>query len=445
MAPAAKVLALRVRPLQVSHLCFEVDGILGETNPVQFQLGASVTAFDFKTFYGNLSQASAGDLSKLVYDSQGIQNDPKVTASALAALRAEPRKAALDKAINARQNAYYSKYDPVVAGDIILLANWFHNPALAFSNPNRIAALMNLAQIQSDQLSIAYNANGRNGVVETTSSELRGDTESLENSYATGQSSQLDQHNENAIAAAVDPTALLTPPSGGAPGGYYFTGSNPISESFQEGTSGGTSTNSQTTQSSGSATQVQTIVNTDYGYRMPSVEALAQNHRARISLNNQLLAEYMQWGNLPHLPQVFGNELQALDLDVKRLQVAYLNTILMSPIDGVVTGICKNLGDPVRAGEPVVRVEDNSNVILVATLSYPDLISIGSTVTVQTPLFDSTNPKTKAIGSVIAVRGHRYEDDQWDVLVSFNNIVNGKPVFPLNYHFDYDDTDVSIS
>jgi hypothetical protein len=150
--------------------------------------------------------------------------------------------------------------------------------------------------------------------------------------------------------------------------------------------------------------------------------------------------------NVPYLHQVFKNELQSIDLDVKRLQVAYLNTILLSPISGVVTGIYKNPGDSVRAGEPVIRVEDNTTLILVARLKYRGVISIGSTVTVKTALLDSTGATTSVTGSVVAARGHRYEDDQWEVLVSCNNIDgSGKPIFPLGYHFDYDDTVVTIS
>ena len=94
--------------------------------------------------------------------------------------------------------------------------------------------------------------------------------------------------------------------------------------------------------------------------------------------------------NLRTLNRYFKNERQSLDLDVKRLQIAYLNTILMSPIDGIVTGIYKNSGDSVSAGEPVIRVEDNSSVILVATLAYQGSISVGQTMTVTTSLFDAS-------------------------------------------------------
>lgn len=45
---SAKVIKLRVRPLQTSLLALESDGIVGELNAT---LGGHVTAFDFATFY----------------------------------------------------------------------------------------------------------------------------------------------------------------------------------------------------------------------------------------------------------------------------------------------------------------------------------------------------------------------------------------------------------
>jgi hypothetical protein len=144
-------------------------------------------------------------------------------------------------------------------------------------------------------------------------------------------------------------------------------------------------------------------------------------------------------------PQVFANELRNIDLDIKQLQIAYLATILMSPIDGIVTGIYKQVGDWVQAGEPVIRIENNSTVILVARLKLPGLIKIGSTVSVNTKLFDSDRTIT-VIGNAVAARGHRDEDDRWDVLVSIKNVDDsGNPIFPLGYHFDYDNTEVTVS
>jgi biotin carboxyl carrier protein len=385
-----------------------------------------VTAFPFTSFYQSLNQIvshfvpSGGpfgkggfetDPSRLAFDSQGILNE--VQNSTLASLRAEPTKAVLDKAVNARQNAYFAKY--ANKGAIIAKMNEYYSAVDPSINPNtklnRLAILAWLAQQQNDALNDAYTEDQRLGVQKTTSSSV----------------TEQGAHAEETVSANDDTDVSIALPS--LPqAGQVWPGliSTPGSTgTYQEGSSG----------------YAQTITNTDYGYRVPNIENQAQNQRAQISLMDQQFAAFMYSQNLPYLDKVFQNEKQSIDLDVKRLQVAYLNTILLSPIDGIVTGIYKNPGDAVRAGEPVVRVENNKTVILVAALKYPGRISIGQTATVQTNLFDSSTPTPPVPGRVIAVRGHRYEDDQWEVLVSCDNIDG----FPLGYNFDYDDTVVTIS
>jgi len=45
----------------------------------------------------------------------------------------------------------------------------------------------------------------------------------------------------------------------------------------------------------------------------------------------------------------------------------------------------------------------------------------------------------------VASRGYD-EDDRWDVTAKCNNLDGGgNPIFPLGYHFDYDNTTVSIT
>ncbi len=49
-------------------------------------------------------------------------------------------------------------------------------------------------------------------------------------------------------------------------------------------------------------------------------------------------------------------------------------------------------------------------------------------------------------GTVAAVSGHRSNDDWWSVAVSCDNRdVSGHAIFPLHYHFDHDDTTITIS
>jgi len=275
----------------------------------------------------------------------------------------------------------------------------------------------------------------RTGVVKHTRSVLRSKT------WSKGSSSESGRSNEEELGLGSEiGLTIPAPPQGGAP--WIWTSNNPVNVGIEEGTS------SESSKSEDFAKEHQTIVNTDYGYRTPYMETQAQNHRAQISLIDQAFAQFMYGQNLPYLIQVFQNEKNSIDGDVYRLQIAYLNTILMSPIFGTVTGIYKNPGDAVRAGEPVIRVENNRVVLLVATLIYRGPIGVGPgvIVTLQTKLFGLPGPRTTVSGSVVAARVLR-EDDHWEVIVQCDNPLDasGNPILPLGYHFDYDDTTVSIT
>jgi hypothetical protein len=445
---------MHVRPYQAAHLCFEVDGILEVSTA---QLGATAAAFDFPAFYAILGAMPtvAGDASRLEYDFPVI--DAAAAPFALAALRKEPRKAALNSAINSRQNAYFAKYANIGPGpgSIIDMMNNYYSPTVVGSKPIRLAVLSAIANDQFNELKAAYTSDGRLGVVKNTQSVLDSTTE---NTYQTsGSSSQKTTEtgstDEMSLSSAdVNPADKLLPlPAGGGSivgAGFTGSGDGHIDALFQEGTSGETSntTGKDSSTGSGESTESQRIINTDYGYRIPYLESAAQLERAQISLMDQQFAQFMYGQNLPNLATVFQNELTNIDATVYRLQVAYLNTILMSPIAGTITGIYKNPGEAVRAGEPVFRIEDNSTIYLLATVIYRGPVAIGSTITVNTNLFDQ-NPAvpTTLTGSAVSVRGHR-DDDKWDIVAKCDNLnASSQPIFPLGYHFDYDDTTVAIS
>lgn len=374
----AKVINLKAIPSQVSYLAFPVNGIVEGLRPIYppvrptkgelggpsqaevgrpLQPGDSVTKFDFVHFYAGLSQTSGATPSSLIYDSAGILNATTVQASLLMTLRAESAAAVLDKAIRARQNAYYAKY--ANQQQIISVMQAFYqqtslptavNVVNTTNKPAMLIALRNLAQSLNTALQTAYTTENQGGVVQTS---------------------------------------------------------------------------------------VFDSVSSD-----PSIASTVQNLRTQIALIDQQFAQFVSTQNYSHLDQVFTNEKESIDLDVKRLQIAYLNTILMSPINGIVTGIYKNPGDWVQAGEPAIRVEDNTVAILAGTLKYAGPISIGSQLTINTALFGAT--PTTIVGGVIAVRGHPSEEDLWDVRATYSN-VPPNPVLPINYHFDFDDTSIAIS
>jgi hypothetical protein len=477
----ATVVALSARPWKTSILSFEISGILAQlglpsaTSPTQ--LGDSVTPFIFTTFYAGLG-AAPGDGSLLTYNSDGILSAPVVMTSALASLRAEPRAAALDRAVCLRQNAFYSRYSPTAISNIVSAAQSSYGTATT-AKPALLTDLSNLAQQQANELSTAYTADGRTGVVKNTSSSLNSKTTTTDSSSGSAQSSgkttpdlttkSTGESNLESVGGQYFSSATLAsggfpgpPPAGGAPLGEGISttsGSPSVGVSLQDGTSGetatetGTSTDTesgtQTSTGSAYAVETQTIVNTDYGYRVPSIESQAQNARAQISLLDQQYGLLLASQSLTQMSTVMQNELSALDLGVYQLQVGFLNSILMSPIAGVVTGIYKMPGDAVRAGDPVIRVDDNTTLYLLATVVYRGPIVIAppgepvppnSTVTINTSLFDAAPLVPALVGTVVALRC-RGDDDVWDLVVQCPNPSN---TLPIGYVFDYDNTTMTI-
>jgi hypothetical protein len=387
----AKPLSLTVRPLKVSHLCFEVGGILGRSFA---ELGMKVAAFDFDNLYKAFRDANKGeaiDPGRLSFDSDGIDAQTITTPIpggrpfALATLRAETVKAALNKAIRARENAFITKY-----GGVAAIADVMRK--IIPPRGRQINRLSALSDGQMKVLNEAYEKDpDRSGVVTTT---INTSDSTLKN----------------------DGTSTTKAPPGA----------------------------DSTQVSNNHAAEHQTIVTKNTEFRAPTFENLARNERAQISLGEEVISFVRETHYLDRLEEVFENELASIDADVNQMQVAYLNTILMSPTDGIVTGVYKNPGDSVRAGEPVFRVENNADVLIVATVVCRGPIVVGSILQVKTTLFDLPGSPVTIEAEVVAARGQG-EDDQWEVIAKRSNLdETGKIIFPLGYHFDYDDTEVAI-
>jgi hypothetical protein len=461
--PAGRITTLLARPSQCAHLSFDADGIIGTSSA---QLGAAATAFDFRGFYANLRRTVAGNSARLQYDSAGIVGDPSVVASSLMTLRAEPKKAHVDRAVASRESAFYRKYNNQAA--IIAQMNLFYSSANAGSKPAMLAQLSTLSQNQANLLNTAYAADGRTGVVKWTSSTLNSVTNTTGNSASetSGGSSSSSSGWVNLNGDSGTEGTTFTGSSN--PSAYNY--GNTASNSFSTNAAANSQQNWGTgdTTSVGQLLQAQSVINTDYGYRVPSIESAAQDLRAQISLMDERFAQFMFGQDLPQLNTVFANELLSIDLDVKKLQVAFLDTILMSPIAGIVTQIHRYPGDWVKAGEPVIRIENDQSVFLVGSLIYRDAISVGANATVTTALFGQSAAAVSISGQVLAARGTCTDDARhrrslccfqkaknnqfrgrgraWDVVIQCSNTdVHGNKILPLNYHFDLDDTTVEIT
>ena len=452
------------------------------------------------------STLSGGDSSRLLYDFPKIQAD--VAPFTLATLRAQPTKAALDKAINARQNAYFAKY--AHQDSIISFAEQYYlnppdlglgGPTNPYSKLSRLDSLSDTNESRWTSLNGAYSnagrADGDAGVV----SEVKTGSSSGVIGYGYAENSSVDQTIIVAPSTApdkapADPLSGITPntppdpapapydtadspwrlwdktdpgwdPSSAAAGpvepGSPDSGTTTVSQFLQnnspvwplaiEGVTGTFTTAQQTSSYQTNSTQNQALQAQNgtidsQEFRHPFYDAKAQYQRAQISLIDQKYSALLSAQNIPNLATVFTNELASIDADVYQLQIAYLNTILMSPIGGVVTGVYKNPGDPVSAGEPVIRVEYFDVILIEAIVIFRGPVLVNqTTVTITTALFGSSSGQPTSIsGLVVSARIHD-ADDTWHLVVECANTDGStppKPIFPPGYRFDPDDTTVTI-
>jgi multidrug efflux pump subunit AcrA (membrane-fusion protein) len=441
MSTPGTVIKLGARAAQSAMLAFAVDGIIQD---VGVTLGATVPAFNIGGFYNGLDATVVGNPAELQFNSARIL--ARLGGFPIVSLRAESAKAALDAAVAARANAYYAKYANQTA--IIGQMNTSYNLGTAGSKPQLLRTLTNLAAQHGKALEDAYTADGLTGVVKSTTEVTASSADSQ--GYLLTDSTGSDESNWVSITSGWQTTAE------GIQAGPDI-GQNTISEEQGEdinayvnsgsstgGSESGTQTGSSAAISTGTTTGSTTSTYTGYGYRVPMIEIQAQIARAQISLIDESFKQFMAGQTLPNLIQVFKNELAIIDAGVRRLQIAYLDTLLFAPFAGTVTAVRSHPGEFVKAGQPIVRLEDTTNLLLVGTIVFRGPIVAGAnTATVTSQLFSSGGGTTAVTGPIVAARGDRCNDDWWHIVISVPNPGGG--AIPAGYWFDYDDTTITIT
>jgi len=395
-----------------ADLAFEVGGILDNVVNSYAFLGNTVNAFALDGLYTQLGVAADPSGANLWNSAALLQ---QVSGNVLMNLRAEGMKADLDKACALRANVYYAKFANQAA-IISQFQNYYGPPSSPFtatSKPTLLANLSGFANTQYTQLGNAYKNSGAQSAPTTPSS-------------APG---NLNGRSNVVYASMSALTATTT--------GTVKPGPNPNT-------------------TANSSTDTQTMAYADYAYRYPAMECNAQNTRAQISLQDEQFAQFLAGQYVSNIGSVFANQLNAINMDVKRLQVALLNTILVPPITGVVTAIYKQPGDAVRTGEPVIRVENTNTMLLTGVIIYRGLLAVGTFVIVQANLF-SSSASTNITGTIVVARGDPGGDDHWNVVIScpivaptgdvarlFPYNTYGNPTLPPDYQFDSDDTVISV-
>jgi hypothetical protein len=429
----ASVVHLRARPTVVSNLAFGTDGIIDSRNT---QLGASAPYFNLQGLYGTLGQTVPGNPAQLQFDSTGII--AAVGTASLMTLRSESLKATLDSAVAARANAYYAKYGSASA--ITTLANQYYSPANTGSKWQLLADLSALSAQQETELAGAY-ADDDISIVKSVLSTINSLTTSKGGSVSGGDVIGQDIGTDTGSSTTTETQTFAIQNQTGT---QTTTTTGTSAENQKDVVSSYDQTNSQAW---GSATQTQSVTSGGYIYRIPTIESAVRNDRNQVALLDEQFREFIRTQSLPNLAQILTNELAIIDLRVRRLQVAFLSTILVSPINNkaVVTAVSANPGDSVTAGEVMVRVEDDTNIYVEGTVVCGSMLSLGDSVQIQTTLFSNPSDPVTLTGTLVAVCGNEKGDNWWDVAVECSNRnSNGDQIIPRYYTFDYDDTTVSL-
>jgi hypothetical protein len=425
-----KIRSLHVRPFQSSDLAFNSAGILSQQDMSHARLGTVITAFDMNTLTSKLSMTEPGNPGKLLYDATKIKQE--LAPYFLFALNNDLLEATLQQAVAQREMAYLQKYKH--KANIIAALNEVYDPASASGKLKRLDDYKKIATERAQVVRGAYETTDgyhRSEVLKETKTATSGKGEATSTTSLTPVAMFNQGHNIN-----VD-----------SPGGHstQVIDSNLViprqSENGQwhDLDKGEFSFKSQQTKTADTTAQISSTQNQEF--RNPFLENLLREQRTQIDLQDEILNQKVFSLTVPETASLIDKELAVLDFEIRKVQLRFAQTFLVSPIAGLVTNVYKDLGEVVQPGESVIRVESNSTLLLVGIVQYRSGLQVGKQVKITTSKVYESNDSATLTGKIVSVRGHDSDDDEWDLVIEANNGAN----LPINYHFDRDTTTFEIS
>ncbi|HVH43812.1 MAG TPA: HlyD family secretion protein [Labilithrix sp.] len=438
-----KVRSLLVRPIQSVDLAFATSGVLGFHNRAVASLGSRVDAVDKeRALAARFGKASAANPAT-------IELGPSEMRAALGndllfALDQGDVGVDLAAAIARRAHAWLARFQAKTAllRDIRELypANP-QDPSVA-SRLSRLERMRALMDEKHQQLVAAYGQAPSVITSATTVTQTTGKTETEVRTRPLG----LRSGHPTIKVSGGGPDVMHTP-QGTADslpiayqGGKWEEPKGESPDTFTEKIS------TAIHPSQSSSTQLVEL-------RHPGLEEKIEHERAHLALQDEWLRARSFQAQSPHLEKIWDLELETLDLDVARLQHQFSQGLLFSPIQGTVTAIYKDLGEHVSAGEPILRIENDREVLVVGTLQHTNAVTIGMKAKITTSDLFEAGDKVEMAGKVVSVRGHDADNDEWEVIIAVDNeghdrtLANGsrdRVRLPINYHFDKDQTLVEL-
>jgi hypothetical protein len=415
--------------MRSSDLSFDSPGIIESRSA---KVGDAVVRFDFRsTVLDQLTSATDSDQIRTL-----------LGTSPLASLRTASAAASLDQIVTRRTLSFLNRYKHKT--DILAAYNAVYNGA-PDGKMSRLNRLVQLEQQRTNGVASAYTTNNMTGVITQADTSLvsYGGSQTS-NTYINGLGMRQPTHKAVTVTGPVSSTNTIDD-TDSVP--IKFDGNNgwqPIQETQP-------TYNSQKTETS---LPNQTVRTKFTDLRDLSLENKMRTETTQLNLQDQLLAQTVINAQVPDLGSILDNELIAIDIDVRKSQIAFAYLFLTSPIAGRVTAIFKDVGESVGVGEPVMRIEAQDEILLVGLIQYRAPLVINTQVTITAKDVFEDGGQATIQGDIVAIRGHDANNDEWDVMIRAQNtgtnvtMPNGtvrSVEFPLNYHFDRETTDVKIS
>jgi len=457
---------LQVLPSRSADLCFNVPGVLAAQNyDHQAQtgpafLGQPVPAFDpGDDLYGhfgdtltdpNHPQFPGDPDARLKYDSDEIRDalsDPPSAgnpAPYLFALRNETLAAVLDQAVARREGMYFQRFKhgaeieqamttalPTILGNLTQLQQ---EATDRFDQIDQAHATSNLGVVKEIE-----TRNSVSGDYKVTSKTRHRNTISVNGEYDNPDATELDtrvfdeqEQDPNKKHVQSHKSDRLT----GFPYRFVSGAWQKVEEEFL--------TDAQISDTTTAGKQISTSDNPAFFH--PRLDNSIAHKQLQSELAGEKLAQTVASLSAGHMDRIVADERAAMDFEVRRLQVAFAETYLTSPISGVVTALFKDVGEHVEPGEPVIRVENDAVVFLAGRIQFFGLLRIGQDVIVRAHDLYEAGTAEDFPGRVRAVRGHQADDDEWEVLIQCENPVDaqGRRKLPIYYQFDRDTTTIVV-
>lgn len=178
-------------------------------------------------------------------------------------------------------------------------------------------------------------------------------------------------------------------------------------------------------------------------YSHPKLENVFGYNQAMVALLPELLRQQTTELKLADISTILSSELNAMDLEVRNLQLNFVHTYLAAPLDGIVTGVFKDVGETVEPGEPVIRIENDTTIFVVGRVQHQGPLWVNRQVAIDLKSIFDDGTSLQISGPIVAIRGHENDNDEWEIIFRCQNPTSrsGQKVLPLNYHFD-PDTDI---